>query len=73
MLFLPISSVYLIISFSGLGPPLAGILANAGAWRWLFYLNLPLFGIAASLEIIFLHNTPPKATMLQQFQRMDWL
>ncbi|KAI0799693.1 iron permease [Irpex lacteus] len=58
---------------TGLGPPLAGILANAGAWRWLFYLNLPLFGIAASLEIIFLHNTPPKATMLQQFQRMDWL
>ncbi|KAI0083102.1 iron permease [Irpex rosettiformis] len=57
---------------TGIGPPLGGILANAGAWRWLFYLNLPIFGIAAALEIVFLHNTPPEATVRQKLRRMDW-
>ena len=63
----------LTTSSSGIGPPLGGILANAGAWRWLFYLNLPIFGIAAALEIVFLHNTPPEATVRQKLKRMDWL
>ncbi|KAI0682177.1 iron permease [Cytidiella melzeri] len=58
---------------TGLGPPLGGILANAGAWRWIFYLNLPIFAVAIALEIIFLHNTPPQATVAQKLRRMDWL
>ncbi|KAJ7667521.1 iron permease [Mycena polygramma] len=39
----------LVWSFaSSIGPPIGGALASRGhkAWRWLFYLNLPLTGIA---------------------------
>jgi MFS family permease len=59
--------------FRGVGPPLGGILASAGAWRWLFYLNLPIFGVAAALQLCFLHNTPPESTVSNKLRRMDWL
>ncbi|KAI0799685.1 iron permease [Irpex lacteus] len=58
---------------TGVGPPLGGIVANAGAWRWLFYLNLPIFGVAFFMQLIFLHNTPPQATVSQKLRRMDWI
>jgi MFS family permease len=27
------------------GPMVGGVLAQAGAWRWIFWLNLPIVGI----------------------------
>jgi EmrB/QacA subfamily drug resistance transporter len=37
-----------------LGPPLGGLLADHGAWRWMFYLNIPLgvLAFAAALRIV---------------------
>ncbi|KAF7290104.1 Iron permease [Mycena chlorophos] len=45
---------------SGTGPVIGGALAQAGQWRWLFWLNLPICGLAAILVAIFLRlKTPP--------------
>ena len=56
-----------------IGPTIGGILANAGAWRWLFYLNLPVSGIAFILVSVFLKGGAPKSTFREKMGRIDWL
>ncbi|GAA6000896.1 hypothetical protein JCM10207_004709 [Rhodosporidiobolus poonsookiae] len=58
---------------SAIGPPIGGALANAGAWRWLFYLNLPLTGIAMILIVIFLDVKTPKTTFKEKLALMDYV
>ncbi|KAJ7907895.1 major facilitator superfamily domain-containing protein [Mycena leptocephala] len=36
------------------GPIIGGGLAARGTWRWLFYLNLPISGLAAVFVVVFL-------------------
>ncbi|KPV74144.1 uncharacterized protein RHOBADRAFT_15707 [Rhodotorula graminis WP1] len=57
---------------STLGPPIGGALASAGAWRWLFYLNLPLCGLALVLTFIFLRIKAPETTLEEKLEQMDW-
>ncbi|BGP57469.1 hypothetical protein JCM8202_002026 [Rhodotorula sphaerocarpa] len=57
---------------SAIGPPIGGALASAGAWRWLFYLNLPLCGLAISLVSFFLDVKAPKTTLREKIDRMDY-
>ncbi|KAF9062266.1 iron permease [Rhodocollybia butyracea] len=54
------------------GPPVGGALASSGAWRWLFFLNLPICAISALLVLLFLKVYTPKAT-LQGILQMDWI
>ncbi|KAJ3483959.1 hypothetical protein NLI96_g5966 [Meripilus lineatus] len=45
---------------AGIGPVVGGALTKEGQWRWLFYLNLPISGVAFGLVMIFLTlKTPP--------------
>ncbi|CAH0022309.1 unnamed protein product [Clonostachys rhizophaga] len=50
---------YLGLMFSGagvaaaLGPPVGGALAEAD-WRWIFWMNLPICGLALALLLVFL-------------------
>lgn len=48
-------------------------MANSGAWRWLFFLNLPLCGIALALVTAFLNVHIPKASFMDKIAGMDWL
>jgi len=57
----------------GIGPTVGGALASAGQWRWLFYLNLPICGIAILMVTLFLRLPTPPGTFSEKIRRMDWL
>lgn len=57
-----------------LGPLFGGLLASYSSWRWAFYLNLPVGGLALILVILFLHvNYNKSSTLATRFSRLDWL
>ncbi|GAA5852177.1 hypothetical protein JCM8547_006690 [Rhodosporidiobolus lusitaniae] len=58
---------------SAIGPPIGGALASASAWRWLFYLNLPLSGLAMILVALFLNVRSPKTTRKEKLEQMDFV
>ncbi|KAJ7773690.1 MFS general substrate transporter [Mycena maculata] len=53
------------------GPIIGGGLAARGAWRWLFYLNLPISGVAAVFVVLFLHLPTPPGTFREKIGRLD--
>ncbi|KAF8069218.1 Mfs1.2, partial [Lyophyllum atratum] len=57
---------------AGIGPAIGGALARGGAWRWLFYLNLPLVGLGVLLTIIFLRLKTPQGDVRKKLAKMDW-
>ncbi|THH19084.1 hypothetical protein EW146_g2001 [Bondarzewia mesenterica] len=57
---------------SGVGPIVGGELAQADQWRWLFYLNIPICGVAAVLIFLFLRVRTPPGTLREKFDEMDW-
>ncbi|SCV71578.1 BQ2448_3166 [Microbotryum intermedium] len=57
---------------SAIGPPLGGALASAGAWRWLFYLNIPLTGIVTLLVLLFLRVKSPQTTFKGKLALIDY-
>lgn len=57
----------------GTGPVIGGSLAQRGQWRWLFYLNLPICGLAALLVAIFLRLRTPYIPLRDKLLRMDWM
>ncbi|KAJ7472120.1 MFS general substrate transporter [Mycena latifolia] len=53
------------------GPIIGGSLAARGAWRWLFYLNLPISGVAAAFVVLFLRLPTPPGTIREKIGRLD--
>ncbi|TFY81266.1 hypothetical protein EWM64_g2741 [Hericium alpestre] len=58
---------------SGIGPVVGGSLAERGNWRWIFYLNIPICGLAAALVLVFLNLRTPAGTIQEKLRRIDWV
>ncbi|KAI5478027.1 MFS multidrug transporter [Pseudohyphozyma bogoriensis] len=59
---------------SAIGPPIGGAFGGGnGLWRWLFYMNLPIAGIAIILVAIFLDVKVPPTTMSEKLAQMDYV
>ncbi|KAG9044554.1 hypothetical protein FS837_007959 [Tulasnella sp. UAMH 9824] len=56
---------------SAIGPPIGGAFSQSN-WRWLFYMNLPLTGIAAVLVYFCLTLKVPQDDLRTKMRRMDW-
>ncbi|KAJ7596369.1 Mfs1.2 [Mycena floridula] len=57
---------------SAVGPSIGGALAQHGAWRWLFYLNIPLCGVCAVGILTLLHLRTPRDPLADKIRRIDW-
>lgn len=56
-----------------MGPIIGGAIASAGAWRWIFWLNLPICAFAAVMVTVFLKVKTPEGSVSQKLARMDWM
>ncbi|KDR66677.1 hypothetical protein GALMADRAFT_232386 [Galerina marginata CBS 339.88] len=55
------------------GPFIAGGFSQDATWRWLFYINLPLAGLALTLVLIFLRMKAPTGSFRQKIVTIDWI
>ncbi|KAB8238989.1 MDR family MFS transporter [Aspergillus alliaceus] len=57
----------------GLGPILGGVFSEYVSWRWNFWINLPICGLAFVLLFFYLDVHNPKTKVTDGLKAIDWL
>lgn len=58
---------------TALGPFIGGVIVQHSTWRWVFYLNLPIGGLALVLLFVFLHvNYIKERAFADRLRKIDW-
>jgi Major Facilitator Superfamily len=57
-----------------LGPLFGGLIVQHTSWRWVFYLNLPVGGVALAALVVFLKvKSDHTEAFTERLKRIDWL
>ncbi|KAI9247682.1 major facilitator superfamily domain-containing protein [Phascolomyces articulosus] len=54
------------------GPLIGGSLTDNASWRWNFYINLPIGGVALVILFFFLHLPTQKQNLKEKLKRIDY-
>ncbi|PNS14827.1 hypothetical protein CAC42_2056 [Sphaceloma murrayae] len=65
-----IGGVWAIAAASG--PLMGGVFTEKLSWRWCFYINLPLDGVAFAIILLFLDLHTPPTPLRAGLQAIDW-
>lgn len=57
----------------GIGPILGGTFTELASWRWNFYINLPICGLAFILLFFYLDVHNPRTNAMDGIKAIDWL